>query len=421
MSAAIFFSKASVYRFPSPMNRLRPAELARLYRDELLSDNVPFWLRHAIDREHGGYTFSLDRDGTVIDTDKAMWIHGRFVWLLSTLYSNVEPRDEWLELARHGLEFMDRHAFDDDGRMFFLLTRDGRPLRKRRYIFTETFAAIAYAAYAKAAGDERAAERARELFRLVIHYGTSPGLIPPKTDADTRPMQSIGFPMILIATAQVLRDALGDDPLTEEWIDRSIRRIERDFVKPDLEVVMETVGPNGEIIDHFDGRTLNPGHSIEAAWFILDEAKRRGGDRDLVRLGTSMLDWMWKRGWDEEFGGLFYFRDLHGRPVQEYWHDMKFWWPHNEAVIATLLAYQLTRNDRYLDWHARLHDWCYRHFSDPDYGEWFGYLHRDGRVSVPLKGNQWKGPFHLPRMLLVASQVASELASGEGTDEPSTN
>jgi N-acylglucosamine 2-epimerase len=167
---------------------------------------------------------------------------------------------------------------------------------------------------------------------------------------------------------------------------------------------MECVGTNGELIDHFDGRTLNPGHAIEGAWFIMLEGQIRR-DASLVDLGCRMLQWMWSRGWDDQYGGILYFVDVKGLPVQEYWHDMKFWWPHNEAIIATLLAALLTGNRQFDDWHARVHDWAFRHFPDPEHGEWFGYLHRDGRLSVPLKGNLWKGPFHLPRMLLVCWQL----------------
>jgi N-acylglucosamine 2-epimerase len=386
-------------------------ELCAVYRDGLLNDTLPFWIDHSVDALHGGFMFCLDRDGTVIDTDKGMWQHGRFTWLLATLYNTVEKRDEWLELAAHGIDFIRRHGFDDDGRMFFTTTRDGRPVRKRRYVFTEVFAAMALAAFAKAAGDQQAATEARDLFRLVIRYGTTPGLIEPKVDPQTRPAKSMGLPMMLLSTAQVLRETIGDE-ICEKWIERSIEEIRRDFLKPELEAVMETVGPGGELIDHFDGRTLNPGHAIEAAWFILAEAKHRGNDPELIELGTTMLNWMWRRGWDEEYGGILYFRDIHGLPVQDYWQDMKFWWPQNEAIIATLLAYQLTGNEQYAAWHREIHDWTYRHFPDPEHGEWYGYLHRDGRVSVPLKGNLWKGPFHLPRMQLVCWQLLEEMRDG---------
>lgn len=383
-------------------------ELIRIYRDGLLNDTVPFWINHCVDREYGGFMFCLDRDGTVIDTDKPIWVHGRFSWLLSTLYAEVEPRQEWLELALHGIDFLRRYGFDSDGRMFFQVTRDGRPLRKRRYIFSETFAISALAAYARAANDDRARQEAVDLFKLVIRYLTTPGLLPPKVNPDVRPMKGLAIPMILIVTAQVLREA-SDDPICDEWIERCINEIERDFMKPEFEAVLETVGPNGEFIDHFDGRMMNPGHSIEAAWFILQEARRHGNDPHLLKLGTTILDWMWKRGWDEEYGGLLYFRDVKGLPVQEYWQDMKFWWPHNEAIIATLLAYLLTGDEKYARWHQMVHDWSYTYFPDPEYGEWFGYLHRDGRISVPLKGNMWKGPFHLPRMQLRCWQILEQL------------
>ncbi len=383
-------------------------QLVAVYRDGLLRDTLPFWINHCVDREYGGFTFALDRDGTVVDTDKGMWTQGRFTWLLGTLYSEVEPRAEWLELARHGIDFIRRYGFDSDGRMFFQVTREGRPVRKRRYIFTETFGVAALAAYARATGDDQARQEAVDLFKLIARYLTTPGLIPPKFNTNVRPMKSLAIPMILIVTAQILRQA-SDDPICDEWIERSIEEIERDFMKAEYEAVLETVGPNGEFIDHFDGRMLNPGHSIEAAWFIMQEAQHRDNDPQLLKLGTTILDWMWKRGWDEEYGGILYYRDVKGLPVQEYWQDMKFWWPHNEAIIATLMAYQLTGDEKYARWHQMVHDWSYAHFPDPEYGEWFGYLHRDGRLSVPLKGNLWKGPFHLPRMQLRCWQILEQM------------
>lgn len=367
-----------------------------VYRDGLLEDTIPFWLNHAVDDVHGGFMTALGRDGTVIDTDKGMWPQGRFTWMLSTLYNTVEPREEWLHAAKHGVDFIRNHGFDDDGRMFFQVTREGAPLRKRRYAFTESFGAIAFAEYAKATGDSEIADEARRLFDLFYRMNTEPGLIPPKVSTDTRPMRGIGPYMIMMNMGRVLYDALGDEVFLRR-IDEAIETIERYFVRDDLEAVMEVVGPEGEFIDHFDGRMLTPGHAIEAAWFILHEARVRD-DASLRDLGTRMLDYMWQRGWDEEYGGIYYFRDVKGLPVQEYWHDMKFWWPHNETIIATLLAYSLTGDTKYAEWHKQVHDWSYAHFPDTEFGEWYGYLHRDGRISVDLKGNLWKGPFHLPRM-----------------------
>lgn len=370
-------------------------ELKEFYSSQLLNDTVPFWFPRSFDPEHGGFLLMRDADGSLIDDDKAVWIQGRATWLLSTLYNTVEKKGEWLEGARLGYEFLVRHCFDTDGRMFFHVTRDGQPLRKRRYFFSETFAVIAMAAYAQASGDEEAAQRARELFGKCIDYATTPGLLPPKF-TDTRPARGIGVPMIMTNTAQQLRSTIGDERC-DEWIGRWIGEIEKYFVKDDIRCVMEQVAPDGSIIDHIDGRTLNPGHAIEGAWFILHEARHRGNDPHLVGLGCRMLDYMWERGWDKEYGGILYFRDVYGKPVQEYWQDMKFWWPHNEGIIATLLAYLVTGEEKYARWHRMVHEYSYTHFHDKQHGEWFGYLHRDGSLAQRAKGNLFKGPFHLPR------------------------
>jgi len=383
------------------------AELLAFYRRTLLEDVLPFWLDHGVDREHGGFLTALDRDGSLLDDDKGMWQQGRFTWLLGELYNEVEPREEWLGLCRHGVEFIDRCGFDPaDGRMWFHVTRDGRPIRKRRYAFTESFAAIAYGECARATGEAEAAEKARRCFDAFVRH------VPEPKFTDVRPTRGIGVPMITIGAAQELRGSIGLES-ADAHIDRAIDELRRYFVKPELECVMETVGEEGEVLDHFDGRTLNPGHAIEGAWFVMREGAHRG-DRSLVELGCSMLDWMWKRGWDEEHGGLLYFVDLDGKPVQEYWHDMKFWWPHCEALVATLLAHRLTGEERYAERHRIVQQWAFTRFPDPLYGEWYGYLHRDGSVSVPLKGNLWKGPFHLPRMLLVCSKILEEMQDAEG-------
>jgi N-acylglucosamine 2-epimerase len=383
-------------------------ELAAFYENQLLTNTVPFWFPRSIDQEHEGYLFMRDQDGSLIDDDKAVWIQGRAAWLLSTLYNTVEPRKAWLDGAKSGINFLNKHCFDTDGQMFFHVTRDGRPIRKRRYYFSETFAVIANAAYAKASGDEEAAEKARYLFGKCIHYATTPGLLPPKYSG-TRPAKGIGVPIIMMNTAQQLRETIGD-PRCDEWITKWIEEVKNDFVKDDIRCVMEQVSPDGAIIDHIDGRTLNPGHAIEGAWFILHEAKHRNNDPELIQLGCKMLDYMWERGWDKEHGGILYFKDVYDKPVQEYWHDMKFWWPQNEAIIATLLAYTLTGDEKYAQWHNLVHDYAYEKFHDKEHGEWFGYLHKDGSVAQTAKGNLFKGPFHLPRQEWYCMQLLKGIA-----------
>ena len=400
------------------MNTKRLRELQQVYRTGLLDDTIPFWMRHGLDREAGGMLTGLDRDGTVIDTDKAVWIQGRATWTFATLFNTVEPRAEWLAASRHCLDFLRDHCAAPDGKLYFLVTREGRPLRMRRYVYSECFASIGSAASAKATGEARAAGDAVRYFETYLHHSFTPGVMPPKTEPGTRPMLGLGPRFITIATAQEVRAALGDVKVAgatcTEWIDRSIGEVERLFYKPELGAVMEVVSPDGAIIDHFDGRTLFPGHAIECAWFILHEAKLRRSDPRLLRLGLGMLDCMWQRGWDREYGGLLYFTELKGLPLQEYYAEMKFFWPQNEAEIATLLAWQLTRDAKYAKWHRLVHDWSHRVFPDPVHGEWFGYAHRDGRISTQLKGNHWKGCFHLPRMQRYCWQLVDELLAESG-------
>ncbi|MDP4131131.1 MAG: AGE family epimerase/isomerase [Bacteroidota bacterium] len=381
-------------------------DLKDFYENQLLNDTVPFWFPRSFDKDFGGFLLMRDAEGSLIDDDKAVWIQARATWLLSTLYNTMEKKQEWLDGARLGYEFLMKHCFDADGRMFFHVTREGRPIRKRRYFFSETFAVIAMAAYARASGDTEAARVARVLFGKCIEYAEVPGLLPSKF-SDTRPARGIGIPMIMINTAQQLRETIGDDRC-DERISGWIKDIEKYFVKEDIRCVMEQVATDGTIIDHIDGRTLNPGHAIEGAWFILHEARRRNNDPHLIALGCKMLDYMWERGWDKEYGGILYFRDVFNKPVQEYWQDMKFWWPHNEAIIATLLAYLITGNEKYASWHKLVNDYAYSHFHDKIHGEWFGYLHRDGKPAQTAKGNLFKGPFHLPRQEWYCAQILND-------------
>ena len=384
------------------------ANLGEFYRDMLLNDCVPFWFPRCVDQTHGGFLHCVDADGTCMDTDKSVWATGRMSWMLLTLYNTVEKNPLWLQWAESGLAFLDKHGFDSDGRMFFHLARDGAPIRKRRYAYSESFASIAFAAHASATGSKASSKKARDLFEFFTRWNFTPGLMPPKFTSQ-RPAIGMGPRMITIVTAQELRLHLGDDPDLTRWIDRCLDDIEKFFMKPEIECVMEMVSPDGAIIDHFDGRTLNPGHSIEGAWFVLHEGKHRN-DKKLIEMGLKMLDWMWKRGWDEKHGGLFYFRDVFNRPVQEYWHEMKFWWPHDEALIATLLAWQLSGDSKYLTWHEQVRNWAFAHFQDPAHGEWFGYLNRDGSISSTLKGNLWKSFFHHPRCLWYCWQLCREMA-----------
>ena len=381
------------------------------YRHCLLDDAVPFWLGHSLDQEYGGYLTCLDRDGSVYNTDKAMWLQGREIWLFSKLYNTVEPRQEWLDAAKLGYEFLVNHGFDSDGRMFFSVTRDGRPLRKRRYLFTETFGVIACAEYAKATGDEKALQRATELYRLILRFHRTPGALSPKVYPQTRATKALAMPMILLATTQEIRQ-VDSDPLYAQVIDDSLDQILGQFLKRDERALHEVVGLNGERLDSPEGRCVDPGHAIEVAWFMLHESRHRD-DSTLMKHALEILIWSLEMGWDSEYGGLFYYVDVEGKPPEQLEWDMKLWWPHTEALYATLLAHHLTGESKYLDWYERIHAWAFEHFADAEHGEWYGYLHRDGSISVPVKGSMWKGAFHLPRTLWLCLNLLEEMGDQE--------
>ena len=377
------------------------------YKQELTENIFPFWIEHGIDREHGGYFTCLDRDGTLYDSTKSVWFQGRFAFNLAFAYNLIEPNETWLQLAKSGIDFIEQHCTDQDGRMFFEVMADGTPLRKRRYLFSETFAAIAMAEYAKATGDRSYAEKALELFRLVVRYKNTPGLLEPKyLPAMTAKGHSLC--MILINTAARIREVL-PAPELDKQIEESLQEIQKDFIHPEYKALLETVGPNGEFIDTTAGRLINPGHCIETAWFILEEAKYRGWDKQLTELGLQIFEWAFEWGWDKEHGGIINFRDCKGFPQQDYSQDMKFWWPQTETIICCLYAYLATGDEKYIERHRMVSDYTYSHFPDREYGEWYGYLHRDGTVAQPAKGNLFKGPFHIPRMLLKGHQLCHEL------------
>lgn len=378
------------------------------YKNDLLTDIFPFWIRHGVDRIHGGYYTCVDRDGTLFDTTKSVWFQGRFAFVLAYAYNHIERNEEWLALSKSGIDFIERHCTDTDGRMFFEVMADGTPLRKRRYLFSEAFAAIAMSEYAIASGERAYAEKALALFKLIQKYKNTPGLTEPKY---LPAFQAKGHSlcMILINTASRIREVIDDESLTRQ-IDESINEIRNHFMHPEYEALLETVGMNGEFIDTSAGRLINPGHCIETSWFIMDEAAFRNGDKALFDTALTILDWSWQWGWDNDCGGIINFRDCRRFPVQDYSQDMKFWWPQTEAVIATLYAYQVTGDEKYIEMHRQVNDYMYAHFPDKDHGEWYGYLHRDGTVAQPAKGNLFKGPFHIPRMMIKAHILCRELS-----------
>ena len=374
-----------------------------IFKEELTTSILPFWLKHGLDPIHGGILTGLGRDGTLLESDKSIWFQGRAAWTFATAYRVAEKNEDYLLAAKSCLDFLKSHAQDTDGRFFFRVSRSGEPIIKRsRYIFSELFAALGSAAYSRAVGEEPVWAEAIFAQALKTLEGD---LLEPKF---LRKSEGFALPMIIIVVAQELRAAT---PKRSDYYDSLIatliEKIERLFINEEYQCVLEQTGIDGvPQFDHFEGRMLNPGHAIEGAWFIMKEAKIQNNS-SYFDLGKKMLDWMWEWGWDKEDGGIIYFKDALGHPPYEYWHDMKFWWPQTEAVIATLFAYQQSGDEHYLTHFNQIYEWTLKHFKDEEHGEWYGYLHKNGSLSVDLKGNMFKGPFHIPRMFLEGIELFS--------------
>ncbi len=390
------------------MNKNRLSELRDLYRDTLIKDVLPFWMKHIRDDDYGGYLHHIDADGSLVSTDKAIWVTGRTVWLFSKCYNDVDQSPEWLDFARHGYNFLMKYGFDTDGRMFYSVTRDGKPVRKRRYLFSECFTVMAMSEFGKATGDPSIIDEARKLYRRIISLHQTPDATTPPKYLPARSMKSLAMPMILIGITQELRRN-GDDVFYRKTIDRFINEVLNHFLHHEHRALFENVGPLGELkLDIPEGRLLNPGHSLEAAWFIMEEGRQRKNPA-LISAALPIIDYSLERGWDNEYGGILYFVDVEGKPPEPYEHDMKLWWVHLEALYACLLAYHLTGEQKYWDWFERIHTYSFDHFPDIKNGEWFGYLRRDGSIANTAKGTKWKGPFHLPRTLLNGWMLFEEM------------
>ena len=389
--------------------------LAAQYRGALLDDVAPFWLRHGVDRECGGYFSCLARDGAVYDTDKFVWLQARAVWTFSMLYNRLEARQDWREAAAQGARFLKEHGRDENGDWYFALDRAGRPLVQPYNIFSDCFAVMAFAQYALAADKDEAAHIATTTFERILARRDNPKGRYNKAVPDTRPLAGLALPMIL-ANLAVEMGPLLEAARREEFVGACLDTLFNQFLDPALNVFRENVKPGGGVVNSFEGRLLNPGHGIEAAWFIMDLAQRRN-DRRTVDRAVEVLFSTLEYGWDREWGGIYYFLDAEGHPPQQLEWDQKLWWVHGESLVALSLAWALTGDTRARQWYERVHAYTWEGFPDREHGEWFGYLNRRGEVLLPLKGGKWKGFFHVPRTLYRCMRAFETLAARDAAPE----
>lgn len=384
-------------------------KLAIQYKKELLDNVIPFWMKYSPDRECGGFITCLDGEGKVFDTDKFIWLQGREVWMFSSLYNKVEKRPEWLEMALHGAKFLLDHGRDKDGAWYFSLNREGQPLVEAYNIFSDCFATMAFGQLSIATGNEEYAQIAKTTFENILKRSDNPKGKYNKTIGATRPLKGFSLPMILCNLSLEIEHLLPKD-MVEEIIEKCIHEVMEVFYDEKSGLIMENVHPDGSFSDSFEGRLLNPGHAIEAMWFIMDlsvRLKRPELAEKAVKIILRTLEF----GWDEIYGGIFYFLDINGYPPQQLEWDQKLWWVHVESLISLIKGYALTGNQECLDWFEKVHDYTWSHYPDPENGEWYGYLNRQGEVLLSLKGGKWKGCFHVPRGLYQVWKTLEEISA----------
>lgn len=386
-----------------------PDEIQRLkteFESELFESVLPFWEQYSPDWEHGGTFNHLDIDGTVYDPTKNVWLQARQVWMFSKLYNAVEQNPNWLKLAQFGMDFLRNHAVAPTGRVYFSLTADGQPIYQQRKIFSECFYALALAEYGRASGDWQLIQEAHQMLEIIWEMVLHPSKTGRPLLPGSPPLQSLAVPMIVL---NVIAEIAGDNFSThQDQVDFCITQVQQHFVGGKM---YEQVGPGGQLLPELSqGRLLNPGHAIEAGWFLLDWAERLH-EPALRKTASVIIRQSYEAGWDYEYGGLFYFLDAAGfSPTQLEW-DRKLWWPHCEAMVAFLRLYALEGEPADWDRFLQVKKYAFDHFRDAQYGEWFGYLNRRGEVTQRFKGGPYKGCFHVPRALWLCWQLLAELST----------
>lgn len=388
-----------------------------LVREELEKYSLPFWAEHGPDKEYGGIYTCMTREGNLTSHDKGAWQQGRAAWTFSRYCNQYKRNDEYLEIAKSCLDFLDAHFIDpDDGEMYFSTSRDGTMLRKHRFGYgDDEFYVTGNAEYYRATGDKKYLENARKRYQRKVDYYN--GILKPPADFkpkfNARPSRDFGTPMIALDICDVMR--LADPERSAEYLEK-MKMFAYDIFKynfkEDLGCMLENVGPNGEFLsDWYYGRKVNPGHGLEGVWFLA-KASAITGDKFLLEMAEKIYKCCINKGWDKEYGGILMFVDALGYQPEEYEHDMKFWWVIDEAICSAITLYALTGKEEYIFDFEKYLDYYFSHHADHEYGDCIGYLRRDGQPTMPIaKGNIYKGPFHTPRMLMHVDDVIEGILS----------
>ena len=173
--------------------------------------------------------------------------------------------------------------------------------------------------------------------------------------------------------------------------------------------ILENVSPEGKEMPGSAGRLMNPGHALEAGWFLLEYAEETKDNKLRDVALEKFIKLPFETGWDKVNGGLLYFLDADGfSPIQLEW-NMKLWWPICEAMISFMMAFKVTKDEHFLASFREAMQYAFRNFRDAVHGEWYGYLNQKGYVTHNFKGGPFKGCFHVPRALYMCQKMLNEI------------
>lgn len=367
-----------------------------LYKVELLNNVIPFWSEYSLDWKNGGYFTCIDQQGKVYDTDKFIWLQARQAWTYAMLFNRAEKNADWLQIAENGILFLKKYGRDEDGQFYFSLTKEGTPLVHSYNIYSDCFAALAFNEYYKATEDVESREIAINTFNQFLKRKTNPKGRFEKTTGN-RPVKSFGLSMMTAYLSVELEDIIDGSFAKEVFEDCAHEILNVHYNKED-KVIYEHVGVNGEFLDTFEGRLINPGHGLEAMWFLMNLAMKLERPEWIERSSDICIQIL-EHGWDSQYGGIFYFLDSKNAPLQQLEWNQKLWWVHQEALIALSKSYLLTNRTDIWNWYQKVHNYAWSHFPDKENGEWYGYLNQQGEPNSSLKGGKWKGCFHTPRAM----------------------
>jgi N-acylglucosamine 2-epimerase len=330
------------------------------------------------------------------------------------------------------VQFLEENVFLDNGNCAFLLTETGQKKESnpgKGYdisIFADCFVAIGLAGYAGLTKDTGRFERALELYHSISErigtgeFRSEPYPIPAG-------YRSHAITMIQLNVAQELADTADKVNLPQkiELLKDSVdymKYIMEEFYHSDHSVV-EMLPNDPTENPTLLSRHLNPGHAIESMWLVVQTA-RKTGQSNYIRKALLAIEKAIDSGWDIDYDGLFRFVDVSGgKPegvrkgipyeelITDTW-DMKLWWPHSEALYATLLGFDLTGNENMLELHQKIHTYVFDTFPNPDKsnGEWIQVRDRKGQPLDKVAALPVKDPYHILRnILLIIELLAGQI------------